>query len=477
SHNPSSTQAAQPHALSLIECLPVELLVDVFIQSRPAPKISTDKGPFDDTLAFCQRPVPNWAPLMSVCHRFCDVVVATPSMWYRIPVTKNLRELRQRLKRSGEHPVELLLKDSCNDSAVSLLLPHAARIRTIATAPNFSPYNIRCLVPLFKASLPELEDVYILPKMNAYRHDRGFAIGTALALHEILHPRVKRLSSDRDVLPPPESTFWSLQLAHLDLLSQEVTIERRNDILKVLKAIPLLESLAITFPHTLPEDDVAHLLGFGQAAAPHDHHPFTIWPDTPTALTRLHMVKLSGPITHCKAVLHAFVMPALDKLFVNTSPGLADPNGSIVDMFPARLRHLLSQQHTRLHIHAMPDGGGFRLGDCLCDTGRVSSDRFYLRVQSFRWPAVALVTPLGVLRRVFADARLERLEVSYFVREAAAESAGRWREVLQTFGGLKRVTLRGNDKRSGGAMASDIKALQGEGLNPDMTLVDANTDW
>ena len=397
-------------------------------------------------------------------------------MWYRIPVTKNLRELRQRLKRSGEHPVELLIKDSCNDSAVSLLLPHAPRIRRIATALNFSPYNIRYLTPLFKASLPELEDVYILPKMNSYRRDRSWTIGTSFALHEVLHPQLKRISADRDVLPPPESTFWSLQLAHLDLLSQEVTIARRNDILKVLSAIPLLESLAITFPHTLLEDDgAAPLLGFAHAAAaPHDLS--TASRDTPTSLTRLHTVKLSGPITHCKAVLHAFAMPALDKLLINTSPGLADPNGSIVDMFPVRLRRTLAQQHTRLHIHAMPDGGGFRLGDCLCDTGRVSSDRFYLRVQSFRWP-VALTTPLGVLRRVFAGARLERLEVSYFVREAAAESMGRWREVLQTFGGLKRVTLRGNDKRSGGAMASDIRALQGEGLNPGMALVDENTDW
>ncbi|KAI1792202.1 hypothetical protein LXA43DRAFT_1007004 [Ganoderma leucocontextum] len=475
SNSPNPMESAPPLVLSLFECLPVELLVDIFFQSRPTPKTSTDKGPFDDTVAECQRPAPNWALLMLVCHRFREVIVATSSMWFLVPVTKNLSELRLRLKRSGEHPIDLLLEGSC-DGTLSLILPHAFRIRSIATAPDFSPHYLRSLVPLFKVALPALQEVYIPPKVNAYGQDRSWLIGANLALNEILHPRVKRLSSDRDILPPPDSAFWSLQLVHLDLRFQDVTMERPNDILQLLKGTRLLESLAITFPHTLPEDDEFTLFfGLAQFVAAEDQQPTVNNRHTPTPLARLRTFKLSSPIKFCKAVLHAFDMPSLDKLYINTTPGLMNPDGTIVDMFPDRLRRLLAQ-HTRLHIHAAPDGGGFRLGDCLCDTGRVSSDRFYLRVQGFRW-SVVLPSPLGVLRRVFADARLEHLEVSYFVRDAAAESSGPWCEVLQTFDGLRRVTLRGNDKRSGRAMVNDIRALQGEGLNPDMVLVDENIDW
>ena len=475
SDTPIHTELSPPRVLSLIECLPVELLVDIFLGSRPPPKISADKGPFDETVAECQRPPPNWAPLMVVSHRFCDVIVSTPLMWSRVAVTRNLGALRQRLKRSGELPIDLLLKDSCERIAISVILPHASRIRTIATAPNFSPHNLRFMIPLFHLALPALEEVYIPSKMDTYRHDQNWVIGTHLALNDTLHPRVKRLSSECGILPSPESTFWSLQLLQLDLRSQEVTAERRDDIVKILEASPLLESLAITYPTTLPEADF-FLFAFGQpGAAPQIHHSYGPYRGAPAPMKRLQMLRLSCPITLCATVLHSFDMPSLQKLYINTCPDIGNPEASVVDMFPTRLRQLLAQ-HTRLHIHAAPDGGGFRLGDCLCDTGRVSSDRFYLRLQSLG-AATPLRSPLGVLRRVFGDARLEQLEVSYYVREAAAESTERWREVLQTFNGLKRVALRKNDKRSGSVMVNDIKALQGEGLNPEMVLVDENTDW
>ena len=118
---------------SAIETLPVELLLDILVESQ-SPRSSHDKGPFEDVTEECQRPVTNWAPLMRVCRRFRNVIVNAPSLWSRIPVTNDLVALQQCLSRSQGLHLDLLFNIPC-DSALPFILLHILRIRAIVTIP------------------------------------------------------------------------------------------------------------------------------------------------------------------------------------------------------------------------------------------------------------------------------------------------------------------------------------------------------
>ena len=78
---------------------------------------------------------------------------------------------------------------------------------------------------------------------------------------------------------------------------------------------------------------------------------------------------------------------------------------------------------------------------------------------------------------MFRDVALESLEVSYFVY-VEPEECGGWREVLETFPRLRKVTLSNNQRHSGAFMLAAIEKLQKEGLNPWMVVVVVvNAPW
>ena len=451
------------HMHSSVENIPVELLIDILLESG-IPRTNKDKNPFEDVIEECQRPVTNWVPLMQVCRHFHDVILGTPRFWSRIPVANNLAALQQRLYRSRNSSLDLLFDGPCGP-ALPLILPLASRIRAIITTPRFHINSLPSLVPLLNDLLPSLEHVHIVPRMSFdyYSTDWHKLRDSGFVLNESLHPRVKTVASPRLLLPLKESGFWYEKLFHLDIRSQygRMNVERQDDIFSVLKSTPLLESLAITFHDFAPPPQF-----FGNTQTPP-----TNLPREPTLFPRLLIVKLSGPAWLCGPLLHGIDAPTLERLYIRTT---SHPNGtamrSLADMFPARLRLTLAQ-HRRLHIHA--GDHGFRLGDCHCEAGRVSSDRLYLRVyrelDDHR-------LPLHILCRVFKDACLETLEVNYFTSQPP-ETCGGWGEVLRTFPDLRKVTLYKNDQKSGTAMLAAIEALQKVGLNPDMKVVAENASW
>ncbi|KAM5543827.1 hypothetical protein V8D89_002444 [Ganoderma adspersum] len=455
---------------SPIGTIPVELLLHILVESQ-RPRSSHDKGPFEDVTEECQRPVTNWAPLMRVCRRFRNVIVNGPSLWSRIPVTNNLVALQQRLSRSQGSYLDLLFHGPC-DSALPFILPHAFRIRAIVATPRFHIDSLPSVVPLLQHSLPALERVHLNPTMNINRHSDEWHklrdVGSVL--DETLHPRVNAVTSPRLLLPLKQSGFWSQQLLHLDIRSNYGIVDRshRDDILALLKSTPLLEYLAITFPERAnPPDFNLQMQGVMPALLVNSSH------FEPAPLPRLRVLKLLGPAWLSGPVLHGIDTPSLEKLHVHTT---TNPHGGgesvIVGMFPTRLLPVFAE-HRRLHIHAGERGKGFRLGDCHCDAGRVSSDRLYLRVHTLDGYHHL---SLRVLCRLFGDVELESLELSYFIG-VDPEECGGWREVLETFPGLRRVTLSNNERHSGAAMLAAIEALQKEGLNPEMEVVMESAPW
>ncbi|KAI1795568.1 hypothetical protein LXA43DRAFT_727048 [Ganoderma leucocontextum] len=454
---------------SSIEGLPVELLVNILLESQ-IPRISKDHGPFATVIEEHQRPVTNWVPLMLVCRCFRDVILAAPTLWSRIHVTNDLAALQCNLSRFGSSPLDLLF-DAAWESVLPLIQPHASRIRAIITTPRFHIYALRCLLPLLSLPLPALEHVHIVPDLNLSPDSEEWQKLTdaGSVLNETSHPRVKILTSYRLLLPPQESRFWCQKLVHLDIRCQgggRITTEHRDDLLAVLRTTRRLESLAITFPDAPPPDAGVQILHGAQAREP-------------TPLLRLRRLTLSGPTWLSGPVLHGIDTPSLERVYLRITV-FRQQNGedAIAGIFPRRLLRVLVQ-HTRLHIHASPGRHGFRMGDCYCEAGRVTSDRFslHVRVEGAWWETTAhLHTALHLLCRVFEDARLETLEVNYFLGQPP-EVDGVWRNVLETFSGLRKLTLFGNDRKSGAAMVDAIETLRREGLNPGMELVAKNTDW
>ncbi|KAM5533193.1 hypothetical protein V8D89_013149 [Ganoderma adspersum] len=473
----SSPDIPPGHMGGSIESLPVELLVNIFLESE-IPKINNlDDGPFAYVVEKCQRPVPNWLPVMLVSRYFRDVILAVPALWSRIHVTKNLAALQHNISRFEDSPLDLLFDMSC-ESALSLIQPHAFRIRAIITSPRFHVNSLVCLLPLFSLPLPALEVVHIVPDMNlAPDSEEWHRLRDAgSVLNETPHPQVKIVTSYRLLLPPQESRFWAQKLVHLDIRCQggHTTTEHRDDLLAILRTTRRLESLSITFPYVHLPDAGAHLPGIVQTP------PFYMPPRDPAPLLRLRTLTLSGPAWLGGPVLHGIDTPSLERLYVQVavSQHQNDGEAAIVGMFPPRLRRFLAQ-HTRLHIHAAASRDGFRMGDCHCETGRVTSDHFSLHVHvpgAWWTTAARLHTALHLLCRVFGDALLETLEVNYFLGQPP-EVDGAWRSVLETFAGLRKLTLSGNDQKSGAAMVDAVQALQQEGLNPEMELVAQNTDW
>nr|VWO95657.1 Uncharacterized protein [Ganoderma boninense] len=192
-------------------------------------------------------------------------------------------------------------------------------------------------------------------------------------------------------------------------------------------------------------------------------------------MLRLRVLTLLGPAWLTGPVLHGLDTPSLEKLFVSTTthPYPDNAAGAVVTMFPSRIRPLFSQ-HKRLHIHAGMRGSGFRLGDCQCEAGRISSDRLYLRVNSTTQEQHSF--PLFVLCRLFKEAALETLELSYF-REVRPEGCRGWKEVLETFPGLRKLRLFNNEKQFGETILAEIEALKEGGLNPDMEVEVQSAPW
>ncbi len=464
------------HMGSRIEKLPVELLVNILLESQ-IPRTSNDKSPFEDVLEECQRPISNWTPLMLVSRRFYNVIVGTPSFWSRIPVTNSLVALQQRLFRSRDSRLELLLNGPC-EHVLPFILSHAPRIRAIVTAPTFHIGSLPSLVSLLKHFLPALERLHVVPRMtpDSSSHEGRELEDFGSVLDESLHPRVKAITSPRFLLPPKQSGFWSQKLLNLDIRSHHGPIRRhRDDILAILKSTPLLESLAITFPdRATPPDFGLQMQGIMLAPPVNPSHE-------PTPLMRLRVLTLSGPAWLSGPVLHETDTPSLERLYIHTTnhPYEGAVRNTIVGMFPTRLRRVLAQ-YRRIHIHSGSHSKVFRLGDCHCEAGRVSSDRLYIRVHS-TVPCDHRFA-LHVLCRVFKEAALETLEVSYFMsrtpEDCSAEDCARaWKEVLETFPGLRKVTLYKNDQSSGLAMSAAIEALQKEGSHPEMELVADHAPW
>lgn len=457
---------------SPFECLPVELLIDIFLQSQVS-KINQDQGPFAYVVEECQRPVINWVPLMLVCPYFRDVIIAAPTLWSRIHVTSNLAALQHGLSRFVSSPLDLVFGHS-SEPIISLIESHAYRIRSIITSPRFHVNSLFGLVPVFKLLLPALEHVHIDPYVNFARESEEWhkLRDAGSVLNETLHPQVKMVTSYRLLLPAQESQLWTRDLVYLDIRCEggPVTTEHRNDLLTILRKTRRLECLTITFSHGPPPELGAQILTGVQVPPP------IRLPRDPSPLVRLRTLALCGPSWLSGPVLHGIDAPSLEKFHLKLTVTDEENEDAMVNVFPGRLRRFLSQ-NTALHIHAASGRDGFRIGDCYCETGRVTSDRFSVYVKgSWRTLAAHLHTALRLLCRVFEDTPMETLELNYFAGQSQ-EVHGAWRSVFKTFPALKKLTLFGNDWSSGTAMVDAIQALQREGLNPGMELMAQNTDW
>ena len=225
--------------------LPLELLLEVFSHFE----IAESWHPFFG----CVRRS-GLAKLMCVCRDWHALICMTAEFWRFIDTTDSLELISLCLRRSRGSMVDVhvslgllhvpevdLFPDqirSLGGEAVSLIIPHASRIRSLSV--DLSPDDFYLVEPLFEEPLPALQDLTITPVKIRLRSRRWIDVNLSRAMQPSLRSLVVR-----HVHLPPPSEFWH-SLRVLKLFSFPESTSRPVsawDILNILQNNPFLEEV------------------------------------------------------------------------------------------------------------------------------------------------------------------------------------------------------------------------------------------
>ncbi|KAI1794348.1 hypothetical protein LXA43DRAFT_136260 [Ganoderma leucocontextum] len=436
----SDERELRPSKSSPASRLPTELLSSVFATladvEEPRTIVATVFGRSDGIHMFMK-----WVRLMLVCRHWRNVGLASPWLWRRISVTRNLQSLRYRLSRTVGCTIDVFLsKDAItNELAMPLLLPVASKVRSIQTDDSFCFDALPSIKPLFQVLLPSLESITLLPEEpmvfqseddHSDEAERWFDLG----LSGDLHPRLRKLHICRIMIPPgPPAFFATLRDLVINLEYLEKPPLYPQDVVNILAHSPRLEVFKII------SSPAWNYLWDLQAPVAVEPGRQSRW-----GLPLLREIFIQCPYDFAASILQMVDFPNLTVFRVevfNTSIPLDSAEiGS--HLFPPSLRHI-THQFTALRVVPNKHSGFHIGGTASLVPGHSRNDcnrfRVDIAIQDFTRSIVPLDAALNTLCSVFAGASLQLLDIADF-KTNTAPSPSAWKSLHTTFPALD--TLR-----------------------------------
>ena len=386
----------------------------------------------------------HWARLMLVCRHWRSVGISSPSLWRRVSITRNLESLQYRISRTMGCTIDVFLSGErkVNDSAMSLLIPLAHRIRSIETTDGFHFGILPSIKPLFQVALPALESVKVIPGPEAIL-DLEYEESSAwvdLGLSEKLHPRIRRLEIHLIVIPSHPAFFSSLRQMIINFEDVDIHTEHHpllpQDIINALAHAPYLETLEVCG------------CDFSWHYPPGPTVPATLEPAplTQYRLPRLRRLVLKCPYLFAAEVLRVIDAPALTVFHVVASTSsrivVADI-GSL--LFPPAF-HYLVQQHTELFVATGDQHRwGFRIFNFEPENklprAARGRNRLHLQVSDFKYRIHPLTAALKTLSTFDVAPHVQSL---YFADFGASHSSicALWDPIHTIFPAIRSITVR-----------------------------------
>ena len=186
-----------------------------------------------------------WVTLMLVCKRWREIGLRSPTLWRVIHVTSNLEALQYRLARSSPCTIDVVFGKSVTNSAMSLLIQEAKRIRSIYHDRRFPISALSTIQQLLSATLPALENIVVEPYRQTFELHNNIVVD--LCVDATLQPAVKKLVVSWVVVPrAPSLEFWSqLRVLKVEIDHKQPHAMRGRDMANILASAPHLEVLAL----------------------------------------------------------------------------------------------------------------------------------------------------------------------------------------------------------------------------------------
>ncbi|PIL23097.1 hypothetical protein GSI_14405 [Ganoderma sinense ZZ0214-1] len=430
--------------------LPPELLTAVFA------KLSDDRvsGYSPDPESFAPETLMHWVRLMLVCRRWRDIGISSPWLWRRISITRNMDSLQYRLSRTVGCTIDVFFRGDGegNDSAMSLLIPLAPRIRSIKAAEGFHFCALPSIKPLFQVALPALESVTVLPDLGLPLSSEGRDSDPSeawfdLGLSDKLHPHIRRLMVHRIVIPSP-STFSALRELIVNL--DDINMYHHHplspeDIVNVLAHAHCLERLYVggcDSPLHFPQNPIS-LETLRTVPLSQYHLPY------------LRDVNLHCPFLFAASVLRVIDAPALAILDIEVSINTPTAVDDIYLIFPPSLRYVV-QQHAELLISDAGESHKNRRGFIICNAkphleadwgtvkyrARQTSNRLHLQVSDYTHTMSPFLAAFSTLANTFEVC--PQVHSLYFrgFEHCSSRSHALWDPIHTIFPAVRSVTLR-----------------------------------
>ncbi|KAM5543440.1 hypothetical protein V8D89_002691 [Ganoderma adspersum] len=208
---------------------------------------------------------------MVVCRDWHTLICATAEFWRVIDTTDSLELISLCLRRSRGSMIDVLVSLlrvnevdlfpdriwSLGGDAISLVVPHAARIRSLFV--DVSPEDFCLVEPLFEERLPALQNITIMPVKSRLRPRRWINMN----LSQAMQPNIRSLAVRHVHLPPPSEFWHSLRVLKL-YSSPDSTSMLAREILEILENNPFLEELHLLASEYMREA-LEGMSSFGQS--------------------------------------------------------------------------------------------------------------------------------------------------------------------------------------------------------------------
>ena len=192
-----------------------------------------------------------WQRVAHVCSKWREEALGTPSLWWAIPLSNNIRDqpqlLRMMMERSHPLPIHLVqqlnLRNSSTQKQMLLdtLISYSIRLRTIHLSRTRILGN--GIWDILKGPIPILESLHLDLSYENFGNDSCGPAPLPLIIGGGEHSTLKKLSLHRITCWPNENAFT--QLTHLRLCDSEhptlsLTLAGYID---MLASLPLLQHL------------------------------------------------------------------------------------------------------------------------------------------------------------------------------------------------------------------------------------------
>ncbi|KAI0631341.1 hypothetical protein C8Q77DRAFT_201713 [Trametes polyzona] len=224
-------------SLTPISALPPEILVTIFSLLA----IHCEGG---STTAQA-NPIRGIVHLMLVCHCWRLLIVDTSTFWRHIATTRNRAWISLCLERSRDCLLDLhvLAPAAADPDALTLVLPHARRLRSLCAYVDVSDGQLGILSPLFATGMLTPQQLEVVPFASLpNKRSEGLTRG------RVSLPSLQILIA-RDSMLPPLSRWWCLLrvLSPSRYMLDDRPGPSSADLLHMLALNPTLEELSLQF--------------------------------------------------------------------------------------------------------------------------------------------------------------------------------------------------------------------------------------